>query len=196
MLGRPRALLALLAAISAGLAVYVGRPWRWFSYHPLLMLLAHLALASAATAAKRERKGRSNTILHARGMLLATALSLGGWYIIYEQKIMLGKPHNTTYHSLAGLATLVSFCGLSLVGVVALHPDFGLLKASKIIRTVHKMFGRAATVVSFAALASGTATIAGNGIAAMLSVLLAVVAWTLIMASPASLAGGSSRHAV
>lgn len=38
--------LAVLTAVSVGLAVYVGLPWRWFSYHPLLMLLAHLALAS------------------------------------------------------------------------------------------------------------------------------------------------------
>lgn len=38
-----------------------------------------LLIKQAGIAAKRERKGRVNTMMHARAMLLATALSLGGW---------------------------------------------------------------------------------------------------------------------
>jgi hypothetical protein len=38
--------LAVLGGAAIGFALYFGLPWRWFSYHPLLMLLAHLALAS------------------------------------------------------------------------------------------------------------------------------------------------------
>jgi len=188
--------LAVLTAVSVGLAVYVGLPWRWFSYHPLLMLLAHLALASAGIAAKRERKGRVNTMMHARAMLLATALSLGGWYVIYRQKQMLGKPHNTSYHSTAGLASIGAFCALSVSGVAGLHPDVGLLRTSGLVRSVHRLGGRAAASVSFAALASGTATIAGAPVAAALSLFLIGIAWTLLASPAGPKSSATSRHAV
>lgn len=84
-------------------------------------------------------------------------------YVIYQQKQMLGKPHNTSYHSTAGLASIGAFCALSVSGVAGLHPDVGLLRTSGLVRSVHRLGGRAAASVSFAALASGTATIAGAG---------------------------------
>jgi hypothetical protein len=77
---------------------------------------------------------------------------------------MLGKPHNTSYHSTAGLASLVAFCAFSASGLLGLHPDFGLLKTSSLVRTAHRLGGRAAAATSFAALASGTATTAGEQI--------------------------------
>jgi len=46
----PAAVLAVLGTTAVGFAVYVALPWRWFSYHPLLMLLSHLALASVRVA--------------------------------------------------------------------------------------------------------------------------------------------------
>jgi hypothetical protein len=73
---------------------------------------------------------------------------------------MLGKPHNTSYHSMAGLATIAGFCAHSCSGG-SLHPDLGFLKTSGVVRTGHRMGGRVAATVSFAALVSGTANIAG-----------------------------------
>ena len=46
-----------LLAIGLAFSVYIARPFRWFSLHPLLMLLAFLAAASAGIEAKR-RGGR------------------------------------------------------------------------------------------------------------------------------------------
>merc|ERR1712224_730420 len=91
-------LCTVLVAVSTALSVYIGQPWRWFSWHPLLMMLAFVGTACAGIVAKR-KGGRKNTIDHAWLMSASAALSLGGWYVIYQQKIMLGKPHNTSYHS-------------------------------------------------------------------------------------------------
>ena len=45
MLVRPVTAIIFLGAAAIGIGVFVGLPWRWFSYHPLLMLVSHLALA-------------------------------------------------------------------------------------------------------------------------------------------------------
>ena len=82
-------LLATLLALALAEAWFIGRPLRWFSLHPALMLLAFHAAAAAGIAAKR-KGGRENTIDHAWLMSGATLLALAGWYVIYEQKEMHG----------------------------------------------------------------------------------------------------------
>lgn len=67
----------------AGLAAYIGSPWRWFSWHPLLMMLAFVAAAGSGILTK-QKGGRENTIMHGYCMIFALLLSLGGWYVIYQ----------------------------------------------------------------------------------------------------------------
>ncbi len=71
-------------------ALYAGWPPRWFTLHPLLMFIGFLAAGPIGILFKR-KGGRSNTLVHAYAMSLACVLSLGGWFVIYEQKNMLGK---------------------------------------------------------------------------------------------------------
>ena len=137
-----------------GLAYYVGRPWRWFSWHPMLMSLAFVAAAGSGILVKR-KGGRVNTITHGGMMVGALALALGGWYIIYEQKKMLGKPHNTSWHSWQGLSAIGGYAAGAASGVAGLHPDFGLLRTHKKFRLTHKLASRAATIAALVATASG-----------------------------------------
>ena len=67
----------------AALAAYIGSPWRWFSWHPLLMMLAFVAAAGSGILTKH-KGGRENTIMHGYCMIFALLLSLGGWYVIYQ----------------------------------------------------------------------------------------------------------------
>ena len=89
----------VLAVPCVGLTYYIGRPWRWFSWHPLLMTLAFIAAAGSGILVKR-KGGRVNTILHGSAMVFAFVLAMLGWYVIREQKKMLGKPHNTSWRDL------------------------------------------------------------------------------------------------
>ena len=83
------ALLVLgLATPCLILSYYVGRPWRWFSWHPLLEMIAFIAAGSSGILVKR-KGGRQNTISHGYAMVAALLLAMTGWYIIYEQKKMV-----------------------------------------------------------------------------------------------------------
>jgi hypothetical protein len=54
---------------------------------------------------------------------------------------------------------MLSYCGLLAIGMVGLHPDFGVLKTNQQIRFAHKTFGRLAGV---AAMATGESTAASR----------------------------------
>eukprot|EP00965_Chrysotila_dentata_P083630 2759252-Pleurochrysis_carterae.AAC.5 len=120
--------LLVIAVLSFGL--YVGMPLRWFSLHPICMLLAFGALAAGGIRFKREG-GRQNTISHAWLMASSTAIALAGWYVIYEQKRMLEKPHNTSWHAWTGLVVIFGFATGTVGSWIALHPDTGLRKGNK-----------------------------------------------------------------
>eukprot|EP00668_Euglena_longa_P018934 GGOE01023594.1.p1 GENE.GGOE01023594.1~~GGOE01023594.1.p1 ORF type:complete len:203 (-),score=21.70 GGOE01023594.1:420-941(-) len=124
---------------------YIGvlkGPWAWFSWHPLALLLAFIALAGNATLQKKIG-GYHNTKLH--GYLLTAALfcALFGWYVIHTNKNLLGKSHITTYHAWLGLAVLVGFMLLFTGGALGFHPDWGLLRGSQVARWGHRWGGRA-----------------------------------------------------
>jgi hypothetical protein len=90
-------------------------------------------------------------------MLVAMSLALGGWYVIYEQKKFLGKPHNTSWHSWQGLLAIGGYAVGGAVGLSALHPDFGRCNKNPRVRLAHKLFSRASTVAALAATATGVA---------------------------------------
>eukprot|EP00310_Coccolithus_braarudii_P016899 CAMPEP_0183360060 /NCGR_PEP_ID=MMETSP0164_2-20130417/54154_1 /TAXON_ID=221442 /ORGANISM="Coccolithus pelagicus ssp braarudi, Strain PLY182g" /LENGTH=168 /DNA_ID=CAMNT_0025534321 /DNA_START=19 /DNA_END=522 /DNA_ORIENTATION=- len=143
-----------LLCVSLTAAWYIGRPLRWFSLHPLGMLLAYATVACAGIQYKKAG-GRLNTVAHARLMMGATLAGLGGWYVVYEQKRMLGKPHNTSWHSWMGVAVLLSYVVTACGSWWALHPDTGALKASKTIRRGHKLASRALTLLAWTTLLTG-----------------------------------------
>jgi hypothetical protein len=107
-------ILLNLTLLSLGLGFYIGAPFRWFSWHPLFMTLAWVALALAAIVAKRQG-GRANTLFHAYCMAGAALLTLSGYYVIHTHKNAMGKPHLTTYHSWTGIFVI----GVSAVATVA-----------------------------------------------------------------------------
>ena len=139
-------------------AVYVlqlsGGPQRWFSWHPVLMTLACIPVIINATLLKKIG-GLVNTRWHGYLFVLTTLLTVGGWYVIYSNKEMNGYPHLTSWHSWTGLFVLASFCGSSVFGLVALFPDWGVLKTNKSVRWMHKWGARVTIAVSWVTLVSG-----------------------------------------
>ena len=150
---------AALAAPCVLLAWWVGRPWRWFSWHPLLMSLAFVPAAGSGILRKR-LGGRANTLAHGYTMVVALALALCGWYVIYTHKITLGKPHYTSWHAWQGLLALAGYGAGAAGGLSGLHPDMGRCTASRPLRLVHKLSSRTATVAALVALGSGYAKLA------------------------------------
>ena len=167
------------AGASCGLlAYYIGTPWRWFSWHPLMMMLAFIAAAGSGILTKH-KGGRENTITHGGCMIIALVLSLGGWYVIYQQKIMLGKPHNTSWHALLGLVAIGGYALGALSGATALHPDWGVAKTVQPVRLAHKFVARASSLSAFAAIGTGWYKLGGAATTAALLAALALLAWRL-----------------
>lgn len=141
MVAWPLALYGIAAGLYAGMP---GGNWSWFSYHPFSMMVSMFSLSASAAIVKK-RGGYENTKLHGTLMLVATLLAGFGWYVIYSNKEILGKAHLTSWHAWIGLACLVAYIKLFLVGLAGLHPDFGIKKTNKSLRFAHKWGGRAAT---------------------------------------------------
>ena len=181
------AVYGTLTILALGFSLFIARPFRWFSLHPLLMLLAFLAAGSAGIEAKR-RGGRVNTLLHGYTMCGALVLALGGWYVIYQQKIMLGKPHNTSWHAIAGLVAIGGYALGAAGGLAALHPDFGLARTNLTFRSLHKLSSRLATTVAFIALVSGWMKLDGLLGTTCLGAVLAGLAWQLLRSTSRPLA--------
>jgi hypothetical protein len=168
------------ALLASGLTLRVALPLRWFSWHPFLMLLGFISFACAGIAAKT-KGGRTNTLNHGYLMCFATACCLGGWYVIHEQKNMLGKPHITTWHAYFGLAVIILYTLGAAGGLAALHPDFGVARTSQDFRRVHKWSGRFATFLSFVALATGWVKLSSNLETVLLVGLLALLSWAVLL---------------
>jgi hypothetical protein len=128
--------------------------WTWFNWHPLCMLIGFVALAGNATLIKKIG-GYENTKMH--GILMSTAIAVASfaWYVIYSNKEMMGKAHLMTLHGKLGAAVMVSYFGLGIVGSIALHPDFGVLKTNKTIRFAHKWGGRVVTALAWTSCVLG-----------------------------------------
>eukprot|EP01065_Artemidia_motanka_P029243 TRINITY_DN35392_c0_g1_i1.p2 TRINITY_DN35392_c0_g1~~TRINITY_DN35392_c0_g1_i1.p2 ORF type:complete len:200 (+),score=53.65 TRINITY_DN35392_c0_g1_i1:56-601(+) len=136
----------------------VTSDWKWFHYHPLLMMVGFVGLAGWGTLSKK-LGGRQNTINHGYAMCGATVSGFLGWYVIYTNKEMAGKPHMVTAHAKVGMAALVGYTVASIAGYLGLHPDVGMMKTNKVVRMVHKNSGRALTAASWVACWLGFATV-------------------------------------
>jgi hypothetical protein len=141
----PLLMYGLIGGLTIG--TFPGK-WIWFSWHPLCMLLAYVSLAANASLIKKIG-GYENTKMHGYMMSGAIAIASFGFYVIYSNKEMAGRQHFMTLHGQMGVAVMVNYFGIGAFGALALHPDFGIMKTNKTLRTAHKLAGRAATAAAW-----------------------------------------------
>ena len=126
----------------------------WFMYHPTSMTFSFVGLSLVGVIYKK-LGGYHNTKLHGNLLTAGTLLGSFGFYVIYTNKINLGKDHFQSEHALYGLFGYVSYCSSNLVGALALHPDFGFLKTNQLIRKTHKYLSYIIMFVCWYAVVSG-----------------------------------------
>ncbi|KAL3809712.1 hypothetical protein ACHAXA_009406 [Cyclostephanos tholiformis] len=135
-----------------------------------------------AAAITKKRGGYTNTKLHGMMAWAGMMLAGGGLYVIYKHKNVVGKDHFTTLHSWAGLAAFGGCISAGLAGGVFLHPDFGVDKQNKLIRSVHKYLSRVLLMLAWMATISGLKTLVGDDIKT-----LVLFAAPLVVAAPFTL---------
>ena len=149
--------LALFGLYGLWLGQFLARRfgnWNWFSYHVASMIVSFVSLSTAGVML-RKRLGKQNTILHGQVMALATAVAGFGYYVIFSNKEMLEKPHLTSWHAWCGMAALVAYVSLFVIGLGGLHPDFGVLRTSRFVKISHKYFGRVGIAAGWTACILG-----------------------------------------
>lgn len=117
----------------------------WYSWHPFFMIVGFAPLATVAILYKKVG-GYENTKLHGILMTLSTLAASFAFYVIYSNKNTYNKPHFTSTHGQSGLAIMISYWSLAMVGFLGLHPDFGFMRTNKTVRMVHKRFGQVVSV--------------------------------------------------
>mmetsp|Transcript_12146 Transcript_12146/g.15851 ORF Transcript_12146/g.15851 Transcript_12146/m.15851 type:complete len:196 (-) Transcript_12146:1713-2300(-) len=165
----------LFSAVGGYLAGTKNGAWSWFSWHPFLMMVSFIGFFGSASMIKKNG-GYTNTKVH--GMLgsLGTILALAGGYVIYTNKIILGKSHFTTPHGKAGLLCLVGSLMVALAGGVFIHPDFGVDKTNKTIRSAHSIASRFVIGLGWMACFSGLKTISGEDKKVVFGYLIPILA--------------------
>lgn len=119
--------------------------------------------------------------LHAILGWLAIFASGGGIYCIYRNKEINGFSHLKSPHSICGVGVAVSFLGLGLAGSIFLHPDFGIDKTNKLIRTAHKLASRATIALAWVTALGGLLQLGAE------PMILALYALPLLALAPLSL---------
>lgn len=138
----------LYVILAAGYVASIPGKWIWFSWHPLTMIVSFIGLAINGAMIKKIG-GYDNTVTHGKLMNAGVAIALFGWYVIYSNKEMNNKPHLVTLHAKLGVVAMLGYLGLGVVGLLALHPDFGFLKTNQTVRFAHKWSGRAMTALAW-----------------------------------------------
>jgi len=142
IINRPVVAYGLLAA--AYMAYSPGK-LIWYSWHPFFMIIGFAPLAIVAILYKKVG-GYENTKLHGILMTLSTLSASFAFYVIYSNKNTYKKQHFTTLHGQGGLAIMIAYLGLALVGFIGLNPDWGFMRTNKTIRAVHKRTGQVVSV--------------------------------------------------
>lgn len=76
-------------------------------------------------------------------------VSFAGIYVIYNNKEINGYKHLQSNHAVFGTGVVLSCVGLGIAGSVFLHPDFGIDKTNKLIRTAHKFGARLILILAW-----------------------------------------------
>jgi len=125
------------------------------------MTIGMIALPGIATVTKK-KGGYVNTKIHGILSWLGIFCTLGGYYVIYQNKEMNGAPHLTTPHAWAGIFVMGNMCMFGTVGGVLLHPDFGMAKTNQTYRLAHKLGGRVVLIIAWFTAVMGLNTLVGN----------------------------------
>jgi Eukaryotic cytochrome b561 len=80
---------------------------------------------------------------------MQTAVAAFGWYVIYSNKELYGRPHLITTHGQLGAAVIIGYLLLGVFGAFALNPDWGIFKGNTTVRLAHKLGGRVLTALAW-----------------------------------------------
>ena len=111
----------------------------WFSYHPMFMILGYLGFMSNAIFF--ERWGVDHWT-HMILQLICVTCTDFAWYVIYTNKNMAKKNHNTSWHSWIGVACLVLNNIQCISSMYSLWPNKSRKDIKPIDITLHKWGGR------------------------------------------------------
>mmetsp|Transcript_15967 Transcript_15967/g.18928 ORF Transcript_15967/g.18928 Transcript_15967/m.18928 type:complete len:222 (+) Transcript_15967:168-833(+) len=134
--------------------------WIWFSWHPLGMMAAVIAIGLPSVLLKKIG-GLENIRMHANLMFLGACSMSAAFYVIYSNKDMFGKEHFLTTHSWLGCVVSIGWVSTSIVNFGLLHPDYASLSTRRnlTLRSGHKMAGRAAFFLAWATCFTGFQTL-------------------------------------
>eukprot|EP00565_Helicotheca_tamesis_P009630 CAMPEP_0185729780 /NCGR_PEP_ID=MMETSP1171-20130828/7238_1 /TAXON_ID=374046 /ORGANISM="Helicotheca tamensis, Strain CCMP826" /LENGTH=187 /DNA_ID=CAMNT_0028398695 /DNA_START=105 /DNA_END=668 /DNA_ORIENTATION=- len=138
-----------------------GAGWRYFSYHPFLMISGFVGMMTSSAITKK-LGGYTNTKLHGMMGFAGLCMAYGGFYVIYQNKNNMGKPHFTSTHAWGGLVCMVGVTVVGLAGGVLLHPDWGIAKTNKSYRALHFWFGRIFIMLGWFACFTGLQQLTTN----------------------------------
>ncbi|KAK9916106.1 hypothetical protein WJX75_008637 [Coccomyxa subellipsoidea] len=122
--------LALLCAVSIPVAIFNGT---LFSWHPTLMALAFLGFMAEGVVTSilfRSKDGQDRVRAIQRHLVwqaLGFLCLLGGFYAIYQNKVVAGKEHFKSVHAKFGLATFILGIMAPLGGLMSFR-RLGLLQ--------------------------------------------------------------------
>jgi hypothetical protein len=111
--------------------------WTWFSWHPFVMSISFIALASVSVLRKK-MGGYENIEWHGSLLLLTIVTGMFGWNVAYSEKEKLHQEHHISLHSQLGIVALLFYVGFLIIG----DPNTGLMKDSKLFRKVHRYGGK------------------------------------------------------
>ena len=150
--------LIVYGIIASIYAAYLPGTLIWFSWHPFFMIISFIMITSNAILIKKIG-GYDNTKYHSYMMLAVVCFASFAWYVIYSNKEMLGKLHFVSIHGKLGCTVMVSYFCVGLLGAIGLHPDWGVVRTNKLLRSIHKWLGRISTIAAWFCCTLGISTV-------------------------------------
>ncbi|KAF4688723.1 hypothetical protein FOZ60_002459 [Perkinsus olseni] len=147
----------LLVFTVAAVLMLKPSPVDWFYWHPFLMLIGTVPVATSAVLIKKIG-GYYNTKTHGFLLFLTLTLFVGGLYVIYTNKEMHHKSHLVSWHSWIGVTAAGLLVGEACGGFFALDPDCKIRTSPTVeayIRTFHKYGGKVTLMLAYLACITG-----------------------------------------
>ena len=128
----------------------------WFGYHPMFMLLGYVGFMSNGIFF--EKFGRSHWTHMIMQVICAICVNFA-WYVIWTNKEMAKKHHNTTWHSWIGVGCLLMNNMQCIGSAVNLWPSKPKKERKPMDVTLHKWGGRILFIAICVALHLGFYTL-------------------------------------
>ncbi|KAF4674723.1 Programmed cell death protein 2 [Perkinsus chesapeaki] len=132
-------------------------PIDWFYWHPFLMLVGTVPIATSAVLIKKIG-GYFNTKTHGFLLLITLSMVVGGLYVIYTNKEMHHKHHLQTWHSWIGVTAAAMLAGVACGGFLGLDPDCKIrtsLTTEAYLRMGHRYAGKVTLMLAYVACITG-----------------------------------------